>query len=208
MMAALEARRPRVRACMPHPVDLRRARAWSSIVLAVTSACVGMSTALLRFGPASAQEQPPAPATSPVAASLANGTQPMAFSHRIHAGEHEMSCLYCHAYARRGPVAGVPSVQRCAQCHTTIAADRPEVQKLLAAWEAREALPWIRVHDLPDYVRFTHKRHVRAGVACETCHGDVARMELAEQVAPLTMGWCLNCHEERQAPRDCLTCHY
>jgi hypothetical protein len=105
-------------------------------------------------------------------------------------------------------VAGIPSVQRCAQCHLTIVKGLPEVVKLLKYWEDRQPIPWLRVHDLPDYVRFTHKRHVLAGVTCETCHGDVAGMDAAIQTAPLTMGWCLGCHKERQAPTECLACHY
>jgi len=147
-------------------------------------------------------QEPPAPRQT-----AASG-QPLAFSHRVHAGDRAIPCQLCHAYARRGPVAGIPSVQRCAQCHLTIATDRPEIVRLTEIWEAREPIPWVRVHDLPDYVRFTHKRHVVAAVACETCHGDVARMEAVVQTAPLTMGWCLNCHQERQAPTDCLVCHY
>jgi hypothetical protein len=146
-----------------------------------------------------------APGPDPVAAGAA---QPIAFSHRVHAADNAIPCQLCHAYARRGPVAGIPSVQRCAQCHLTIATDRSEIRRLMQYWDAREPIPWVRVHDLPDYVRFTHKRHVAAGVDCQTCHGDVARMDAAVQTAPLTMGWCLNCHQTREAPTDCLTCHY
>jgi hypothetical protein len=134
--------------------------------------------------------------------------QPIEFSHRIHAGDNAIPCLFCHTYARRGPVAGVPSVQRCAQCHLTIASEKPEIVKLLGYWERKEPIAWLRVHDLPDFVRFTHKRHVAAGVECRTCHGDVARMDAAVQTAPLTMGWCLSCHKERKAPTDCVACHY
>jgi hypothetical protein len=105
-------------------------------------------------------------------------------------------------------VAGIPSVQRCAQCHLTIAKDRPEIVKLLKYWEDKAPIPWLRVHDLPDYVRFTHKRHVLADVTCETCHGDVAGMDAAVQTAPLTMGWCVGCHKQLYAPTGCLTCHY
>jgi len=134
--------------------------------------------------------------------------QPIAFSHRVHTTANAIPCQLCHTYARRGPVAGIPSVQRCVQCHLTITPDAPEIARLMAFWEAREPIAWLRVHDLPDYVRFTHKRHVAAGVACETCHGDVARMDAAVQTAPLTMGWCVSCHQERSASIDCLTCHY
>jgi Cytochrome c7 and related cytochrome c len=90
----------------------------------------------------------------------------------------------------------------------TIASEKPEIVKLLGYWERKEPIAWLRVHDLPDFVRFTHKRHVAAGVECRTCHGDVARMDAPVQTAPLTMGWCLSCHKERKAPTDCVACHY
>ena len=176
----------------------------------LTLILVGLVALVFRVG---AQGQPAGP-TSPARESAASpasgvsGTQPLAFSHRLHARERSIPCLQCHTYARRGPVAGIPSVQRCAQCHLTIAKERPEIVKLLKYWEDKEPIPWLRVHDLPDYVRFTHKRHVLAGVTCQTCHGDVAGMDAAVQTAPLTMGWCLGCHKERQAPTDCLACHY
>ena len=134
--------------------------------------------------------------------------QPIAFSHAHHVGQYQIECEFCHAYARRGPVAGIPSVERCVGCHRSILSDQPEIQKLLEYWENEEPIPWIRVHDLPDFVRFTHKPHVRAGVACETCHGNVTQMEIAERVESLSMGWCLDCHEESEASRDCLVCHY
>ena len=136
------------------------------------------------------------------------GTQPLAFSHRVHAGDYEIRCQYCHAYARRGPVAGIPSVQQCIGCHRTIAVEQPEIVKLTEYWEQRNPIPWIRVHDLPNYVRFTHRRHLQADVECQVCHGQVQQMESAVQVAPLTMGWCVTCHEEREVSKDCLLCHY
>jgi hypothetical protein len=171
---------------------------------------VGLVALVFRVG---AQGQPPAPAQSASESGtpppqIGSTLQPLAFSHRLHVRERTIPCLTCHTYARRGPVAGIPSVQRCAQCHLTIAKERPEIVKLLKYWEDKEPIPWLRVHDLPDYVRFTHKRHVLAGVTCQTCHGDVAGMDAAIQTAPLTMGWCLSCHKERQAPTECLTCHH
>jgi hypothetical protein len=156
-----------------------------------------------------ATQEPPAGSDRvDLVGSAAANAQPLTFSHRIHAGDNAISCLVCHPYARRSPVAGIPSVQRCAQCHLTIAATKPEVVKLLGYWERKQPIPWVRVHDLPDYVRFTHKRHVLAAIACQTCHGEVAGMEAASRTAPLTMGWCLDCHRARQASTECLTCHY
>ena len=155
----------------------------------------------------SAQEQQEASAaTTQTADALL--TQPIDFSHHHHVTEIGLDCQMCHVYARRSPVAGIPSVQRCAGCHERVLTDAPEVQRLMAFWENEEPIPWVRVHDLPDYVRFSHKRHVRGGVSCAECHGDVGQMEHAVQVESLSMGWCLNCHQEREASRDCLICHY
>ena len=134
--------------------------------------------------------------------------QPIDFSHAHHVTEGGIDCQFCHAYARRGPVAGIPSVQRCAGCHQTVLSEQPEIVKVLEYWDNKEPIPWLRVHDLPDYVRFSHKPHIRAGVNCADCHGNVAAMEAAVQVESLSMGWCLDCHKEREASRDCLTCHY
>ena len=134
--------------------------------------------------------------------------QPIAFSHRLHVGTVGIECQFCHAYARRGPVAGIPSVARCSGCHAAILPSRPEIEKILAYEERGEPIPWVRIHDLPDYVRFTHKRHLAAGLGCTSCHGEVGQMETTQQVSPLSMGWCLSCHEQRQASVDCLICHY
>ena len=142
------------------------------------------------------------------AAAADPAAQPIAFSHAHHVTEIGIDCQFCHAYARRGPVAGIPSVQRCAGCHRVVLNEQPEILKVLEYWENEEPIPWVRVHDLPDYVRFTHKAHVRADVACDTCHGNVAEMEAAVQVESLSMGWCVSCHEDRGATRDCLACHY
>ena len=134
--------------------------------------------------------------------------QPIDFSHAHHVTEIGIDCQFCHAYARRGPVAGIPSVQRCAGCHETVLSEQPEIVKVLEYWNNKEPIPWVRVHDLPDYVRFSHKPHIRAGVNCADCHGNVGAMEAAVQVESLSMGWCLDCHKEREASRDCLVCHY
>jgi hypothetical protein len=148
--------------------------------------------------------------------------QPIPFSHRIHAGELKIGCTACHAYAERAPVAGVPSMARCRGCHRFVREDRerPAVDaelKLLQAALRDEGTPieWVRVHRVPDHVRFPHVRHVTSGVACRECHGAVEEMNVVRQVAPLAMGWCLDCHRRKQAERpvervgltDCWTCH-
>jgi hypothetical protein len=141
------------------------------------------------------------PGTSPV--------QPIAFSHRIHAGDNQIPCLYCHVQARRSISAGVPSVNKCMGCHTEVAADRPQIRLLATYWESKEPIPWIKVHDLPDFVHFTHKRHVAAGIECQTCHGPIETMDVVSREAPLKMGLCLNCHRDNEVEHgtDCWTCH-
>ena len=168
------------------------------------------------FGAQTPEPDPPADATSPNMDEGATATggpvdpaaQPIDFSHAHHVAEIGIDCQFCHTYARRGPVAGIPSVQRCAGCHQTVLSEQPEIVKVLEYWDNKEPIPWVRVHDLPDHVRFSHKPHIRAGVNCADCHGDVAAMEAAVQVESLSMGWCLDCHKEREASRDCLACHY
>ena len=135
--------------------------------------------------------------------------QPIAFSHRIHAAENEIPCLYCHTSARRSTSAGVPSVNKCVSCHQNVATERPQIRKVMNYWNTKEPIPWVKVHDLPDFVYFPHKRHVQAGLECQTCHGPVETMDKITRVAPLKMGWCLDCHtnEHVEHGRDCLTCH-
>lgn len=166
-------------------------------------------------------------------------TQPIAFSHRLHAGELEIACLYCHAGAEVGRHAGIPATSVCMNCHKSVTASfgalrenpkavSPELRKLFDSYGLDEnlkrdpskavPLPWVRVHDLPDFAYFDHRAHVHAGVACRTCHGPVETMERVRQVESLSMGWCVNCHREVNvrgvagnrvhASLDCAACHY
>ena len=145
--------------------------------------------------------------------------QPIHFSHKIHAGDNGIDCKYCHSSARVSKTSGIPALNVCMNCHknisevaeTTADADHSkefydkQIQKLYDAvgWDGRaytgESNPvkWVRVHNLPDFAYFNHSQHVTiAGVACQKCHGPVEEMEILEQHAPLTMGWCVNCHRE------------
>lgn len=133
--------------------------------------------------------------------------QPIAFSHKIHAGDFQIPCLYCHANARRSPVAGIPSVQFCMGCHKITAADRPEVQKLQGYWNRKEPIPWIKIYDQPDFVHFSHLPHIRVGIACQECHGPIETMDRVREAVVLTMDRCAACHQKRQASLDCWTCH-
>jgi hypothetical protein len=123
--------------------------------------------------------------------------QPIAFSHRLHAGENQVPCLYCHFGARVSRHAGIPPVSVCMNCHALLGRQTAEIEKLKEAAQLGRPIAWIKVHNLPDFVSFDHSRHVLSGVACKSCHGAVERMDRVEQQAPLTMGFCLDCHRER-----------
>lgn len=123
--------------------------------------------------------------------------QPIAFSHRVHAGENQIPCLYCHYAARTSRHAGIPPLDVCMNCHAMMEKQTAEIAKLKEAVQQGRPIAWVQVHRLPDFVRFDHSRHVLSGVACGRCHGPVERMERVRQEAPLTMGWCLECHRER-----------
>jgi hypothetical protein len=121
--------------------------------------------------------------------------QPIAFSHKIHAGEYEIACQYCHTGVEIGKSANIPSVNICMNCHSAIKTDSPEIQKLYTAQETGEPIEWVRIHNLPDLAYFNHSQHVKVGgVECQTCHGEIQEMEIVKQHAPLTMGWCIDCH--------------
>ncbi len=147
--------------------------------------------------------------------------QPIHYSHLIHAGDNQVDCKYCHSSARTSKQAGIPSLNVCMNCHKSIGEvavatateeyskefyDK-EIAKLYDAvgWDPAtltytgetKPVKWIRIHNLPDFAYFNHSQHVTvAGVACQTCHGPIQEMEIVSQNAPLTMGWCINCHRE------------
>lgn len=121
--------------------------------------------------------------------------QPIAFSHKIHAGEYEIACQYCHTGVEIGKSANIPSVNICMNCHSSIKTDSPEIQKLYAAQESGKPIEWVRIHNLPDLAYFNHSQHVKVGgIECQTCHGEIQEMPVVKQHAPLTMGWCIDCH--------------
>jgi hypothetical protein len=120
--------------------------------------------------------------------------QPIPFSHKIHAGDNKIDCLYCHHAAEKGPHAGIPTMENCMGCHSVVAIDKENIKKLTQLYNEGKSIEWVRVHRLPDHAYFNHKWHVNAGVECETCHGDVASMAVIGQVNRLEMGDCLTCH--------------
>jgi hypothetical protein len=144
--------------------------------------------------------------------------QPIRYSHALHAGTMKIPCQYCHTGVRRSRSAGIPAVQTCMNCHSVTKTDRPEIQKLAAIYGAGEPLEWKRVHSLPDHVYFDHRPHVSAGIACQTCHGEIQAMEVVSQHMSMRMGNCLGCHRDARAvlpanspiergPENCNGCH-
>ncbi len=146
--------------------------------------------------------------------------QPIEFPHDIHAKINKINCMYCHTYARRSKVAGIPPTSKCMGCHLVIATDKPRIKKLTEYWEKREPPKWKKVHDVPDFVHFTHEKHLkrfifdnegmsvdRASEVCAFCHGEIKEMTVAQKVKPLNMGFCVRCHEANKGPFDCWKCH-
>lgn len=181
--------------------------------------------------------------------------QPISFSHRLHAGELNMACQFCHSGADQSRHASIPASSTCMTCHRLVTAPvtlvqaedklaqkenrasrriiSSELQKLydylgLTLSQKQELVPtpgkqprpvpWIKVYNLPDFVYFDHRAHIRVGVACQNCHGPVETMERIRQVGNLSMGWCVNCHRTANrdgingirvhASTDCIVCHH
>lgn len=123
--------------------------------------------------------------------------QPIAFSHKLHAGMYEIDCNYCHTGVNRGKSATIPAANVCLNCHNVIKTESPEIKKIWRAVEKNQPIKWVRVHNLPDLAYFNHAQHVKVGgIECQKCHGPVQEMEVVQQFSPLTMGWCINCHRE------------
>lgn len=133
--------------------------------------------------------------------------QPIAFSHKLHAGTRKIPCLYCHSSAEHSRHATVPSMNVCMNCHTVARTDRPAIKELTALYQADKPVPWIRIHRLPDYVYFSHRWHVAKGFTCQKCHGPIETEDEVRQYANLKMGWCIQCHRQNNASTECNTCH-
>jgi mono/diheme cytochrome c family protein len=123
--------------------------------------------------------------------------QPIAFSHKLHAGEHQIDCNYCHTTVYESKNASIPSANICMNCHSQIQKESPEIQKIYRALERNKPIEWVRIHNLPDLAYFNHAQHTQVGgVECQTCHGPIQEMDVVYQYSPLTMGWCIDCHRE------------
>lgn len=132
--------------------------------------------------------------------------QPILFSHKTHAAK-KIKCSYCHKYADSMAAAGMPRLQVRFSCHKAVKTRTPDIEKIFSFWERGEEIPWVRLYELPRFTLFSHKRHVRAGVECETCHGKMVELTEPVRLVNHTMGTCLTCHKRHNASTDCLTCH-
>ncbi|MFQ5739224.1 MAG: cytochrome c3 family protein [Acidobacteriota bacterium] len=120
--------------------------------------------------------------------------QPVAFSHKLHAGELQIDCRYCHATVEVSAVASIPPTQTCMNCHHLFKRDDPKLAAVRESAETAQPIHWLRVHKVPDFAYFNHSVHIRSGIGCSSCHGDVSRMDEITQTEPLSMSWCLDCH--------------
>jgi hypothetical protein len=144
--------------------------------------------------------------------------QPISFSHKLHPGTLRIPCVYCHSSALKSRHAGIPSVEKCMNCHKVTRVDRPDIKKLAAIYSSGEPLPWARVHALPGHVYFDHRPHVNGGILCQTCHGEVQTMDIVYQSMSMRMSNCLGCHRDPgnalpensrvlKGPENCYACH-
>ena len=144
--------------------------------------------------------------------------QPIAFSHQLHPGTLRIPCTYCHTGVLKSRQAGIPTVEKCMNCHKVTKTDAPEIVKLTTIYNTDEPLGWVRIHSLPDHVYFDHRPHVYAGILCQTCHGEVQTMTRIYQHMSMRMGNCLGCHRDPKdalpvdsqildGPEHCYACH-
>ncbi len=131
--------------------------------------------------------------------------QPVPFSHDHHTAVLGIHCVYCHTSVEESSSAGIPPTETCMNCHSQIWADSPMLEPVRASWRNKESISWNRVYDLPDYVYFNHSIHIKKGVGCQSCHGNVTEMPLLYRAETLQMQWCLDCHrnpENHVRPRE------
>jgi hypothetical protein len=134
--------------------------------------------------------------------------QPVPYSHALHAGQLGIDCRYCHSYVERSGFANLPTAQTCMNCHGQIKTTSPLLEIVRQSYATGRPVPWIQVHQVPDYVYFNHAVHIARGVSCVECHGRIDQMEVVEHAKPLSMGFCLQCHRDPAAhlrPRNEVT---
>jgi hypothetical protein len=121
-------------------------------------------------------------------------TQPVPYSHKVHARDLGLDCRFCHTGVETSPVAGIPPTKTCMNCHNMIKPESDKLTLIRESFKNGTPMKWVRVHKSPDYVYFDHSAHINVGVGCASCHGNIAEMEVVAQFKPLSMGWCLDCH--------------
>ena len=132
---------------------------------------------------------------SPIATDVGySPEQPVPYSHALHVGQLGMDCRYCHTGVEVAAIAAIPPTQTCMNCHSKVRANSEKLIPIRESYATGMPVPWIRVHDLPDFVYFDHSAHIRRGVGCVSCHGRIDTMEVVFQAEALSMGWCLKCH--------------
>jgi len=135
-------------------------------------------------------------------------TQPIAFSHKLHAGTLQLACSECHKLPEPGDRAGMPAETFCMQCHLSVAADSPAIARLRQYVATGEPTPWAQIYTLPDFVYFSHKAHVQsAKLECSACHGAVEKQDVLVREQPTSMQWCMDCHRKMKASVECNLCH-
>ena len=122
--------------------------------------------------------------------------QPVPFSHRHHVDQLGIDCRYCHTSVETSNFAGFPPTKTCMTCHSQVWTQAAMLEPVRESWRTGQSLEWVRVHDLPDFVYFNHGIHVKKGIGCESCHGEVNKMALMWQDKSLQMMWCLECHRQ------------
>jgi hypothetical protein len=134
--------------------------------------------------------------------------QPIAYTHKVHLA-NGLQCENCHVGVDQGPDARIPGVTFCMTCHQAIDTDNPEIKKIAAYAQRGEEIPWVRVYNYSPsaHVKFNHAPHIRAGVQCASCHGDMTTQTTAERKINLNMGTCIQCHRAKQVSVDCELCH-
>lgn len=181
---------------------IRRAFSWLNQPMGRIAVLIGALTlfSIAAFGLYQTQQAP---------------EQPIQFPHNLHVGLG-IQCLYCHPGALRGPSPGLPTETKCWGCHQQIEKRTPELDKLAEYVANNEPIQWVPVAQVPDFVHFNHRPHIAAGLNCETCHGNMSRVTIAENPQVLNMGWCITCHRQHSVGdqekltklTDCSTCHY
>jgi len=178
----------------------------TSIFFALASTLTGAALMIALSAPAGAQTAPqqavpnnPVPAAAPV--------QPIPYSHKTHLALG-LQCEFCHTNPDPGALMTFPATGTCMNCHKTVDAKKPAIVKLAQFAKSQQPIPWVRVYSITPGVQWSHRKHVAAGMKCQTCHGPVAEMEVMAMATSVTaMGTCINCHQMNHAKTSCDTCH-